>query len=113
LGLVRDPSRSSNPGKLTGRISDYATTLREWRDRFADRFDSSIVPALKAAYGLKSPRDIEAFRRKWICRSCPAHANRLTRVADYFEYSAAGFASRALGTHIFTLTREASCPFSF
>ena len=55
---------------IVSAFVDYARTLREWRARFADRYESDIVPALKAAYPeLKSRHDIEVFRRKWLCQS--------------------------------------------
>lgn len=56
----------------------YARTLREWRTRFEEHFESDIVPALRAAYpdimgdrnekgDSSATRDeIEVFRRKWI-----------------------------------------------
>ncbi|KAM0789871.1 hypothetical protein ACM66B_006717 [Microbotryomycetes sp. NB124-2] len=70
----------------------YARTLREWRRRFEATFEAEIVPALKEAYPeLKSRKDIEVFRRKWIY---------------YFVYCEIGFSQRALGDHILTLTRE-------
>ena len=53
----------------------YARTLREWRRRFLDRFESVIVPALKSEYpnvmgGLRGREEIEVFKRKWICKFC-------------------------------------------
>ena len=51
----------------------YARTLREWRRRFLDRFESIIVPALKDQYpevmtGERGRQEIEVFKRKWICK---------------------------------------------
>ncbi|KAI5481275.1 hypothetical protein MNV49_004897 [Pseudohyphozyma bogoriensis] len=70
----------------------YARTLREWRRRFEKTFDTDIVPALREAYPeLKGRQGVELFRRKWIY---------------YFVYCEAGFAQRALGDHILTITRE-------
>ncbi|KAK4046516.1 hypothetical protein OIO90_006545 [Microbotryomycetes sp. JL221] len=70
----------------------YARTLREWRRRFEATFETEIVPALREAYPeLKSRKQIEVFRRKWIY---------------YFVYCEIGFSQRALGDHILTLTRE-------
>lgn len=55
---------------------DYARTLREWQRRFEDAFETDIVPALKEAYPeLKTRKEIEVFRRKWIY---------------YYEYCAVG-----------------------
>lgn len=53
----------------------YARTLREWRRRFLDKFESIIVPALQQEYALSRPgegavmsrAEIEVFKRKWIC----------------------------------------------
>ncbi|KAK4698916.1 cyclopropane-fatty-acyl-phospholipid synthase, partial [Phenoliferia sp. Uapishka_3] len=70
----------------------YARTLREWRRRFEATFESDIVPALRETYPeLTGRKGIEVFRRKWIF---------------YFDYCASGFATRALGDHILTITRE-------
>ncbi|KAJ7486048.1 CFS1-like protein [Mycena galericulata] len=73
----------------------YARTLREWRRRFLNQFDSVIVPALKREYpdvmnGRRGKEEIEVFKRKWIC-TC---------------YCEVGFTSRTLGDHIITFTRE-------
>ncbi|KAF8842181.1 CFS1-like protein [Paxillus ammoniavirescens] len=73
----------------------YARTLREWRTRFIDRFETVIVPALKAEHpavmnGPHGREEIEVFKRKWLC-DC---------------YCEAGFAARVLGDHILTFTRE-------
>ncbi|KAJ6621848.1 CFS1-like protein [Mycena sp. CBHHK59/15] len=74
----------------------YARTLREWRRRFLDQFDSVIVPALKREYpdvmnGPRGTEEIEVFKRKWIY---------------YYCYCEVGFTSRTLGDHIITFTRE-------
>lgn len=58
----------------------YARTLREWRRRFVDRFETAIVPALQKEYAerrekagaqgratILSRDEIEVFKRKWIC----------------------------------------------
>lgn len=50
----------------------YARTLREWRRRFLARFEDVIEPALRAEYpdvmsGEKGRREVEVFKRKWIC----------------------------------------------
>jgi cyclopropane-fatty-acyl-phospholipid synthase len=52
----------------------YARTLREWRKRFFDRFEDSIVPALQDEHrsvmgptcGEQGRSEIEVFKRKWI-----------------------------------------------
>ncbi|KAH0586548.1 hypothetical protein H2248_007774 [Termitomyces sp. 'cryptogamus'] len=51
----------------------YARTLREWRKRFLDRFESVIIPALKREFpdvmcGPTGMQEIEVFKRKWICK---------------------------------------------
>lgn len=53
----------------------YARTLREWRRRFEARFDEVIVPSLQREYpdvmgpdqGERGKKEIEVFKRKWIC----------------------------------------------
>jgi len=61
----------------------YSRTLREWRQRFAQKFEAVIVPALQKEYRERSAKEgkqghggkqatlsrdeIEVFRRKWIC----------------------------------------------
>lgn len=52
----------------------YARTLREWRKEFVEKFESVIVPALKAEHpdvmtGENGRYEIEVFKRKWICKS--------------------------------------------
>ncbi|KAJ4493210.1 CFS1-like protein [Lentinula lateritia] len=77
----------------------YARTLREWRKRFVQRFEEVVVPALQKEYpevmgvakGKKGRKEIEVFKRKWICECC---------------YCEVGFTTRTLGDHIITFTRE-------
>lgn len=53
----------------------YARTLREWRRRFIDCFETIIVPDLQKEYpnvmgaqcGERGREEIEVFKRKWIC----------------------------------------------
>lgn len=89
---------------------DYAPTLREWKRRFVERYDSRIVPALKAAYPeLKTKQDAEVFRRKWICecsQNVLPNGAAKRNCADYFDYCAAGFAMRVINDHIITVSRE-------
>lgn len=52
----------------------YARTLREWRRAFLEKFESVIIPALKAEYGAvmdgpQGSKEIEVFKRKWLCES--------------------------------------------
>lgn len=56
----------------------YARTLREWRGRFSEKFDSVIEPALRKEYpdimaGENGRFEIDVFRRKWICKLSPQH----------------------------------------
>jgi cyclopropane-fatty-acyl-phospholipid synthase len=51
----------------------YARTLREWRRRFLDRFETVIMPSLKKEYpsvmggdSIKGREEIEVFKRKWL-----------------------------------------------
>ncbi|KAL0069874.1 hypothetical protein AAF712_003144 [Marasmius tenuissimus] len=49
----------------------YSRTLREWRKRFLNKFDSVIVPALKREYpesmnGPRGKEEIQVFKRKWL-----------------------------------------------
>jgi hypothetical protein len=51
----------------------YARTLREWRRRFLDCFETIIVPALTIQYpevmtGERGRQEIDVFKRKWICK---------------------------------------------
>lgn len=81
----------------------YARTLREWRRRFLNRFESVIIPALQREYALSnsgeekdgssvmSRDEIEVFKRKWIY---------------YYCYCEVGFTTRTLGDHIVTFMRE-------
>lgn len=74
----------------------YARTLREWRRAFLEKFESVIIPALKAEYGAvmdgpQGSKEIEVFKRKWLY---------------YYCYCEAGFATRYLGDHILTFSRQ-------
>ncbi|KAG6844466.1 hypothetical protein H0H87_006690 [Tephrocybe sp. NHM501043] len=76
LTLLLQTMQAGSQGRLTvDSISNigphYARTLREWRRRFLDRFESVIVPALKREYpsimcGVGGKEEIEVFKRKWI-----------------------------------------------
>lgn len=51
----------------------YARTLREWRKRFLDQFDTVIVPALRRDHpenmsGPRGKEEVEVFKRKWLCK---------------------------------------------
>ena len=71
--LVLDTAHSIGP--------HYSRTLREWRIRFENNFDSIIRPALLMDHddirGLspqEQAKQVEVFRRKWICECfiCPS-----------------------------------------
>ncbi|KIM24907.1 hypothetical protein M408DRAFT_316976 [Serendipita vermifera MAFF 305830] len=105
--LVETLTKGSSGSLIVESISNigphYARTLREWRRRFEAKFDEVIVPALQSEYpdvmgpqtGLKGLREIEVFKRKWIC-DC---------------YCEVGFTTRTLGDHIMTFTREGNSSF--
>jgi cyclopropane-fatty-acyl-phospholipid synthase len=69
----------------------YAKTLRLWKDKFLLNFESEIRPALLAEHEGMTKADVEVFRRKW---------------EYYFTYCEAGFATKTLGDHIITVSRE-------
>lgn len=46
----------------------YAKTLRLWREKFEESFDSRIRPALLDEHEGMSEKDAEVFRRKWEVR---------------------------------------------
>lgn len=69
----------------------YARTLREWRRRFMDRFETVIVPALKAEHpavmnGPDGAGAVEVFKRKWLCecfaRRCCLFADRWKQITS-------------------------------
>ncbi|KAJ7176027.1 CFS1-like protein [Mycena filopes] len=135
LTLLLKALEEGSSGRLTvDSVSNigphYARTLREWRRRFLDAFDSVIVPALKREYpdvmtGTRGKEEIEVFKRKWLC-TCLRHFLRpliYSFGAVYYcycevslplllfqqfqtDYSQVGFSSRTLGDHIITFTRE-------
>lgn len=47
----------------------YAKTLRFWREKFEESFDTSIRPALLDEHKEMTEKDVEVFRRKWEVRS--------------------------------------------
>ncbi|KAH7919588.1 cyclopropane-fatty-acyl-phospholipid synthase [Leucogyrophana mollusca] len=98
--LLQAMEKGSSGRLIVDSISNigphYARTLREWRRRFLDRFDSVIIPALRAEYpsvmsGPRGMHEIEVFKRKWLY---------------YYCYCEVGFTTRTLGDHIITFTRE-------
>ncbi|KAF9267297.1 cyclopropane-fatty-acyl-phospholipid synthase [Marasmius fiardii PR-910] len=97
LQTLQEGSRGTlTVDSITNIGPHYARTLREWRKRFLDRFETVIVPALQREYPetMSGPRgrdEIEVFKRKWIY---------------YYCYCEVGFTTRTLGDHIITFTRE-------
>jgi cyclopropane-fatty-acyl-phospholipid synthase len=69
----------------------YAKTLRIWKENFMKTFDAKIRPALLREHENMNKIDVEVFRRKW---------------EYYFTYCEAGFATKTLGDHIITVSRE-------
>ena len=69
----------------------YAKTLRLWNNSFQQKFDEQIRPALLKEHEDMTKVDVEVFRRKW---------------EYYFTYCEAGFATKTLGDHIVTVSRE-------
>ncbi|MCJ1469449.1 hypothetical protein MMC07_008082 [Pseudocyphellaria aurata] len=69
----------------------YAKTLRLWREKYGENFDSRIRPALLDEHEEMSEKDAEVFRRKW---------------EYYFTYCEAGFNTKTLGDVILTVGRE-------
>lgn len=69
----------------------YAKTLRLWNEKFLLNFDAEIKPALMREHEGMTKADVETFKRKW---------------EYYFTYCEAGFATKTLGDHIVTVSRE-------
>jgi cyclopropane-fatty-acyl-phospholipid synthase len=76
------------------RTLDYARTLREWARRFNQNFTGKEVKAMQERYPmLKDPKNLEAFRRKWLYM---------------FVYAEVGFARAYTSVHYFTFARPES-----
>ncbi|KAF2226729.1 Mycolic acid cyclopropane synthetase-domain-containing protein [Elsinoe ampelina] len=69
----------------------YAKTLRLWKEKFFENFDSDIKPALLREHRGMSENDVQLFKRKW---------------EYYFTYCEAGFLQKSLGDVIITFARE-------
>jgi len=69
----------------------YTKTLRLWRQKFMDKFDDEIKPALLREHPEMTKSDVNLFKRKW---------------EYYFTYCEAGFATKSLGDVIITVGRE-------
>ncbi|KAK8052361.1 hypothetical protein PG993_003746 [Apiospora rasikravindrae] len=69
----------------------YAKTLRLWKEKFMQNFESTIAPALRREHANMTEAEINVFRRKW---------------EYYFTYCEAGFVTKTLGDVIITVGRE-------
>ncbi|KAG8627684.1 hypothetical protein KVT40_003557 [Elsinoe batatas] len=69
----------------------YAKTLRLWKEKFFEKFESDIKPALLREHRGMSENDVQLFKRKW---------------EYYFTYCEAGFLQKSLGDVIITFARE-------
>lgn len=48
----------------------YAKTLRLWKEKFMQNFESTIAPALRREHPNMTDAEINVFRRKWEVSSC-------------------------------------------
>ncbi|KAK7033855.1 Mycolic acid cyclopropane synthetase [Favolaschia claudopus] len=100
VAFLVDTMNSGSRGQLTVDSilnigPHYARTLREWKRNFLKNWDTIISVELARAYEL-SAFDLQVFKRKWIY---------------YFDYCEAGFATRTLGDHVITFTRDGNADF--
>ena len=67
--LVRSIDRGSKGTLVIDDILNigghYAKTLRLWKERFMESFESEIRPALAREHKGMSEQDVELFKRKW------------------------------------------------
>ncbi|KAL3426033.1 Tuberculostearic acid methyltransferase UfaA1 [Phlyctema vagabunda] len=93
--LVEKISKNSEGTLVVEKIENigghYAKTLRLWREKFLQNFDSRIRPALMTEHQEMGDQEVEVFRKKW---------------EYYFDYCEAGFATKTLGDAIITVGRE-------
>lgn len=88
----------------------YARTLREWRRRFVSRFESVIVPALKAEHPaiINGPEEGKRYRSSaengYITSGYRRKARCIAR--SWFPSCEMGFTARVLGDHMIIFTRE-------
>lgn len=69
----------------------YVKALRLWREKFLENWEKVIVPALREKRPGMSDKDMDVFKRKYVC---------------YFSYCEAGFATKTLGDVSITVGRE-------
>jgi cyclopropane-fatty-acyl-phospholipid synthase len=86
----------------------YAKTLRLWKEKFLENFDSKIRPALQVEHAGMTEEEIEVFRRKWTVSTDSENAQQhCANLAQYyFTYCEAGFVTKTLGDAIITVGRE-------
>jgi len=93
--LVNSISKGSEGTLVVDQIENigghYAKTLRLWRQKFMQNFESRIRPALMIEHENMGEKEVEVFRKKW---------------EYYFTYCEAGFATKTLGDVIITVGRE-------
>ncbi|KIV99222.1 uncharacterized protein PV09_09086 [Verruconis gallopava] len=93
--LVQSIARGSKGTLVVDDVENigahYAKTLRLWKEKFLLNFESEIKPALLREHEDMTKADVEVFKRKW---------------EYYFTYCEAGFATKTLGDHIITVSRE-------
>ena len=93
--LVRSINRASKGRLVVEDIKSvsghYVATLRLWRERFLDNWESVIKPALRERKLSMTDADLDVFRRKFVY---------------YFGYAEAGFATKTLGDVSITVGRE-------
>jgi cyclopropane-fatty-acyl-phospholipid synthase len=70
--LIDNISSGSNGTLIVEKIENigghYAKTLRLWKERFLQNFESRIRPALMIEHKDMGEKEIEVFRRKWeVC----------------------------------------------
>ena len=85
----------------------YAKTLRMWKEKFVQNFDTRIRAALISEHKGMTENDAALFRRKWEVSSASENTNPLlTQLQYYFTYCEAGFNTKTLGDVIITVGRE-------
>ncbi|KAI1322920.1 cyclopropane-fatty-acyl-phospholipid synthase [Xylariaceae sp. FL0255] len=93
--LLNHITKESNGTLIVERVENigghYAKTLRLWKEKFMQNFESQIRPALKIEHPHMTEEEIAVFQRKW---------------EYYFTYCEAGFVTKTLGDVIITVGRE-------
>lgn len=67
--LINNISTESQGTLIVERVQNigghYAKTLRLWREKFMDKFESDIKPSLIDRHGTMGEEEIAVFKRKW------------------------------------------------